>query len=218
MITSMKQYERLKLGALATNCWILTLETPSLPPHPCIVIDPGDEGAKIVEHLQSLNCYPASILLTHGHYDHVAALPDLVHGPEAEIAIHGMEAQFLGPQSYREHRTLFTAIGLASYVDQLWHPLPSPTRLLQDGDAIGPLQAIHVPGHSPGSLAFYWESQGVLFSGDTLFRSSVGRTDLPGSDPAALSHSLQKLLDLDEDTIVCPGHGPATTIKAERHT
>jgi glyoxylase-like metal-dependent hydrolase (beta-lactamase superfamily II) len=101
-------------------------------------------------------------------------------------------------------------------VDSLWKPLPPAGRLLAGGDTIGPFTVIHTPGHTPGSVCFYDDEAGVLFSGDTLFRGGYGRTDLPGGSWSKLEQSLKLLLAMDGDITVCPGHGPATTIGTER--
>jgi glyoxylase-like metal-dependent hydrolase (beta-lactamase superfamily II) len=100
-------------------------------------------------------------------------------------------------------------------VDALWEDMPSPAVELSEGDTIGPFRVLHLPGHTPGSVAFYDEGAKVLFSGDTLFRGDYGRTDLPGGDTAKIMASLYRLFTLDKDIRVYPGHGPATTIGAE---
>jgi glyoxylase-like metal-dependent hydrolase (beta-lactamase superfamily II) len=94
--------------------------------------------------------------------------------------------------------------------------MPSPTRLLAEGDTIGPFTVLHLPGHTPGSVGFFRESEGALFSGDTLFRDGSGRTDLPGGNSNHLEESLHRLMAMDADILVYPGHGEATTIGAER--
>jgi glyoxylase-like metal-dependent hydrolase (beta-lactamase superfamily II) len=167
--------------------------------------------------LQQLNLCPRYILLTHGHFDHLAALPDLAAAftPAPAIAIHKGDASYLGPRALEVHRESFAAVGDASYVDKLWKPMPPADRLLSGGDSIGPFTVIHTPGHTPGSVCYYDEKAGVIFSGDTLFRGGYGRTDLPGGNWAALEHSLKLLLSMDKDLAVCPGHGPGTTIGEE---
>jgi glyoxylase-like metal-dependent hydrolase (beta-lactamase superfamily II) len=178
--------------------------------------------------METLNLYPRYILLTHGHFDHLAALPALFShyrgGPE--IAIHRDDAGYLGPGAYQVHRASFTAAaGNASYVDSLWEDMPSPSRLLGDGDTIGPFRVIHLPGHTPGSAGFLFDGsrsgpgkpgEKLIFSGDTLFRAGVGRTDLPGGDLNRLRESLMRFLAMDEEINVYPGHGPVTSVGEEK--
>jgi glyoxylase-like metal-dependent hydrolase (beta-lactamase superfamily II) len=181
------------------------------------VIDPGDQAPVIIARMERLRLYPRMILLTHGHFDHLAALPDLAAYAQdgVEIAIHPGDADSLGPGAYSVHQASFAAAGAAAYVEELWKPLPAPTRLLAEGERIGPFMALHLPGHTPGSTGLLLEEAGILFSGDTLFQGGVGRTDLPGGDWRLLQASLQRLAGLDPALAVYPGHGPATAIGAE---
>jgi glyoxylase-like metal-dependent hydrolase (beta-lactamase superfamily II) len=139
---------------------------------------------------------------------------------QSEIAIHLEDAEYLGPNSYPVHcRSFSAAVGNSAYIDTLWENMPSPGRTLAEGDSIGPFTVLHLPGHTPGSIGLWDQKEGVLFSGDTLFDGSYGRTDLPGGNEIQLFASLKRLLALDaplcEESIqVYPGHGPATSIKA----
>jgi glyoxylase-like metal-dependent hydrolase (beta-lactamase superfamily II) len=186
------------------------------------VIDPGDEAPRLIAALERRAETPRYILFTHGHYDHAAALPELLSYYSArevhpEIWIHECDAHFLGTHALQSHRACFAAAagGDTSFVDARWRDLPHPTRLIRDGDAAAQLAVLHLPGHSAGSVGFYDKDEYVLFSGDTLFCAGVGRTDLPGSDARALQKSLERLALLPPETVVYPGHGEPTTIGQE---
>jgi glyoxylase-like metal-dependent hydrolase (beta-lactamase superfamily II) len=220
------QIIQLVLGDISTNCWIIVQNEGSpTAPRPCTVIDPADQADVIITQLEKLNAYPEYILLTHGHFDHIAALPDLAvykkSGAEKlpVIAIHRDDADYLGERAYAAHNKSFTAAaGNADYVDALWKPMPAAARLLKDGDAIGPFTVLHLPGHTPGSAGFYLGDEKILWSGDTLFRGNCGRVDLPGGSQEKIEASLKRLLAMDAGIRVLPGHGPATTIGAEQGT
>jgi len=219
-----KTITQLTVGEFATNCWIYPLSGTS----GCAVIDPGAEEGRIIARLRQLNLVPQSLILTHGHFDHVAALPALAAeycGQDgAEIAIHRLDSQYLGSEAAREHLRCFTAamgvsINAAAedplYMDIPWDKMPQAGRLLEEGDTIGPFTVLHVPGHTAGSIALWDKEAKVLFSGDTLFQGNYGRTDLPGGNEGELFASLRRLFALDRDIQVFPGHGPSTTIGRE---
>ncbi|MDR2514053.1 MAG: MBL fold metallo-hydrolase [Christensenellaceae bacterium] len=187
----------LRLGAGRTNCYLVRVETG-----PAYVIDPADDAPAILAALEELGAKEWLILLTHAHFDHILALNGL--GAEAVYAQPLEEAALRDPVL-----NLSVAAGCA-FSSGL------PLVPLGEGDAIGPFSVLHTPGHSPGSLCFYCEEEGLLFSGDILFFSGIGRSDLPGGDQARLGASLRRLLALPPGTLVFPGHGPETSIGAER--
>jgi len=228
-----KTVHHIVVGGIATNCWIYPLDEADfhfaagpLPEgfSPCAVIDPGEEGDRIVALLDQLNLFPVHILLTHGHFDHIAATPALVNEYRRrlprrglpEIAVHAADAGYLGPDSYATHcRTFNAAGGNSAYIDALWKDMPLPNRTLAEYDTVGPFTVLHLPGHTPGSIAFWDKDAGALFTGDTLFRNGYGRTDLPGGNKSLLFDSLKSLSALDGNVRVYPGHGSMTTIAAE---
>jgi len=207
-----KNITHLIVGPIATNCWIYPLGEKE-----AAIIDPGGEAEVIVQVVEKLSLVPRYILLTHGHFDHIAAVPQLAQVfAQARIAVHRLDAQYLGPDAYSVHSaSIKAAIGDTSFIDGL-SVVPEPDILLEEGETIGPFTVLHLPGHTPGSCAFWDKEAGALFSGDTLFRGDCGRTDLPGGNEDAIIASLRRLLTLDAAIEVYPGHGGTTTIARER--
>jgi len=198
--------EKLVVGQLAANCYIVGSEVGGEG----MIIDPGGDASQITSRVRELKLNIKLIVLTHGHSDHAAALKEIKEATGAQVAIHADDTKTL------RRRTLNLSLFLGIFY---LHPLPSPDRLLKDGDTmdIGSLhfKVLHTPGHSPGSICLLGE--GVLFSGDTLFSLSIGRTDLPGGSFDQLMNSIQsQLMALDDKIKVYPGHGPETTIGSER--
>jgi glyoxylase-like metal-dependent hydrolase (beta-lactamase superfamily II) len=203
-----KEVHHIAVGGMVTNCWI----------YEDVVIAPGEESSRIIAYLEQHKLSPRYIVLSHGHFDHISAVPALSswYGPSAEIAIHTADAEYLGKDSYPVHCNSFSAVtGNSAYLDSLWEDMPQPNRLLDEGDRIGPFTVLHLPGHTPGSIGLLDAEAGVLFSGDTLFSGGFGRTDLPGGNETQLSASLKRLFALDSNIQVFPGHGPSTTIRRE---
>ncbi|HDD53015.1 MAG TPA: MBL fold metallo-hydrolase [Thermosulfidibacter takaii] len=197
--------ETLVVGPLEVNCYLVWDEETNQG----IVIDPGAEGTMIVEEIEKRGFTLTHIVNTHCHVDHIGANADVKEAfPEALLAIPEKDL----PLFRSPHNPMLVMICRAK-------PSPEPDLLLKEGDTIPvgseELTVIETPGHTVGSVCLY--GSGVVFTGDTLFAGSVGRTDLPFSQHDALFRSVrQKLFILPEDTEVLPGHGPPSTIGREK--
>jgi len=210
---SKKKITRLVVGPISTNCWLYPTGNNEV-----VIIDPGDEADKIIYTLKKMNLATNYILLTHGHFDHICGVPELALCTKpSKIAIHRLDANCLGPDSYQIHRENLKAVfGSSEFLDAYWSEMPSADILLEDGMQIGPFTVIHTPGHTPGSVSFWDKEEGVLFTGDTLFENGRGRTDLAGGNGEELLTSLEHLFKMDGDISVYPGHEGITTIGKER--
>lgn len=206
--------ERLMVGPLGENVYAIEAEGIG------ILVDPGDAPKNILSFLEDKGVDISLVVLTHGHLDHIAALPALLEAwkpKRPKIAIHSLDAAYLGKRSEETNRELFQAIGAPGFFHGYWKPMPEADILLSEGDLLPgtAIKVFHTPGHSAGSICLYDAEAGFLVSGDTLFRDGVGRSDGPDSDPSALDRSLERLSSLPPDTQVFPGHGPRTTIGRE---
>lgn len=189
-----------------TNCYIVEDEDTK----ETMVIDPGGEPSKILEMLNILEAKVKYIYLTHCHADHIGAVTEIKNKKGGKILIHRDDADGLNDEN----------INLSECINMGEIELEPDSRV-DDGDLIhvGNLEfkVIHTPGHTKGGTSLFSEQEGLLFSGDTLFRGTWGRTDLPTSSFEAIINSItKKLLILPEETIVYPGHGKSTVIKEEK--
>lgn len=189
--------KRVVVGPIQTNCYLILLNNE------LAVVDPGDEADKIIKEVEKLGDVGHKyILLTHGHFDHVMAVNDLKKKYSFKVVVSEKDKDIQG---------LNSDIGVEV-------SLVKPDILLKEGDELRvgkeKIKALEAPGHTRGSISFLIDNK--LFSGDTLFRHSHGRTDLPGGSKEEMSKSLEKLFKLDENIRVYPGHGPETTIEEER--
>ena len=183
----------LALGAYQTNCYIIHDEAS----RSCCVIDPGYDADLVLDKLDSLGLSLEAILLTHGHFDHVGAVKELAAETGCQVYIHAADLSMppmmtAGPLYY--------------------------TRTYAEGDQLSlaglEIAVLHTPGHTPGSVCLLCGTS--LFSGDTLFQGSCGRTDLPGGDWATILKSLQRLAAIEGNLWVFPGHGGSTTLRDEK--
>lgn len=194
--------ESVVTGPFQENTWILG---DSVTKH-AVIIDPGDNASTIVNKLAELGLTPIFIINTHAHPDHIGAAAELQRRFDLPFALHTDELV-----------TYNSAIPTAQFLGLMNLELPQITSYLHDGQILEinshHLQVLHTPGHTPGSVSFLTGKH--LFSGDTLFKNSVGRTDLPNGSFTALKQSLVRLKRLPTDLQVHPGHGEPTTLADE---
>ncbi len=194
-----QDFETVVVGFLEVNCYIVPAATDK-----CVyIIDPGGSPGKIADAAKKFACNDYRILLTHGHIDHIGGVAEL-HSllPVTSVFMHQDDMSLYNSRANE----------LPPLMSALKNPV-QPTNKFDSKD----IELIHVPGHTRGCVCYYIEPAKILFSGDTLFLESVGRTDLPGGNAEALISSIRKkLLILPEDVKVFPGHGPATTIGHEK--
>jgi hydroxyacylglutathione hydrolase len=198
-------YLKLEVGELQTNLYLFY---SALSRH-CFVIDPGAEAGKIIDLIECEKLVPLAVVLTHNHADHVGAAAEILGRFHIPLWVYGDDEKNMRSQPNREIAAMF-AVKLP----------PAADRLLADGETIGSddltLTVIHSPGHTPGSILLH--GAGLLFTGDTLFRGDVGRTDLPGGDEEQLRRSLARIREFPAPTVVLPGHGETSTVELELAT
>ena len=196
------EIKTINCGLLDTNCYILSVSNDA------VVFDPDGEKEKILDLLSGLTL--RAVILTHGHFDHIGAVDCICRETGAKLYINAEDGEMLADPNKN-----------ASFLLPGSNVICSTTPLFFEGDAelhFGDirLKVLHTPGHTKGSCCFICED--IIISGDTLFKSGIGRTDLYGGDTAEEFDSIRKLFALEGDYTVYPGHGPKTTLKKEKRT
>ncbi|ACI20876.1 MULTISPECIES: MBL fold metallo-hydrolase [Thermodesulfovibrio] len=198
--------KKFEVGPLFVNCYIIYDERTK----EAVVIDPGDEPDLILDFIKEENLNLKYILCTHGHFDHIGSVKELRDETGAKVVLHEKDIEI-----YRNS----PQIAMQFFGIEI-EPQPEPDILIKNGEILNTgniqLTVIHTSGHSPGSVCFY--TDGYIFTGDTLFAGSVGRTDIIGGSMNELLNSLKKIASLPDETIVFPGHGPKTKIGIEKKT
>lgn len=190
------------VGLLEENCWLVMDESSN----EAVLVDPGDEGARLIAALDAERAELRAIWLTHAHFDHLGAVAHILRERKVPVWLHPLD------------RPLYdnAVVSAARFGLDVEQP-PAPDHTLAEGDVVQigshAFQVLHLPGHAPGHVGFLGDD--VLLGGDVLFAGSVGRTDLPFCNPAVFQQSLERVAALPPGTKVLPGHGPATTIGRE---
>lgn len=199
------QIERMVLGQVSTNCYLaVNKETKEV-----ILIDPADEARRIDRKVKESGLKPVAILLTHGHFDHIGAAKELSNLYDIMIYAHEAEEEVMTD----------SMVNLSANFGEPFKAEPDMLLTDRQGLLIADMkiQVLHTPGHTKGSVCYYLPEERVLFSGDTLFQGSIGRTDFPtGSMSQLVRAAEEKLFVLPEDVKVYPGHGEETTIRYEK--
>ncbi|NBG88911.1 MBL fold metallo-hydrolase [Isachenkonia alkalipeptolytica] len=197
-------FHKLEVGIYGVNAYILGDERTK----EAVVVDPGGNSKEIHSLLMKEKLTLQGILLTHAHGDHIGGIEGLIQEREVPVYVHERDQYILRDADLNYSSKMpMEAVYFTN------------SKVLKDGDILNfgnlSIKVLHTPGHSPGGCTFLIE--GYLITGDTLFKGSIGRTDLEGGDHEQLINSIkEKLLTLEKDFIVCPGHGPKTTLEEER--
>lgn len=199
-------FEGFSVGPMDSNCYIIGCPETKL----AAVVDPGAEGGRILARLKQLGLNCQYIILTHGHVDHIGALNEVRQGTGAKVLIHEKDAGMLTNP----------ALNLSMFMGSMLKCKPADA-FLADGDQVKlgnlVLEVLHTPGHTPGGISLQVGDH--LITGDTLFAGSVGRSDFPGGNHQVMINSIKtKLLPYPDSTLVFPGHGPSSTIGAEKRS
>lgn len=192
--------KQMTLGQMATNCYIIENDNHSL------IIDPGAESEKIIHYLDENHLNISAILLTHGHFDHIGAVDDLVNKYNCPVYLHE-----------RDYDCFYNdGMNLSNYSK----PLNMQTKITPVKDSIEiedfKIRFLNLPGHTHGSCFVIFEDDHVIFSGDVLFKGAVGRYDFPNSSLEETISSIEKIKDISGNYLIYPGHGPSTTLDDEK--
>lgn len=202
----MMKVERFLVGMIETNCYLAINSNTK----EAIVIDPGDRADVLMEYMEKNDCKPVAVLLTHGHFDHCMAAEELAEHYKIPVYVHEEDRETMEKPSWNGSNMIGRQ--LAFHADNFFHGEKERVSL-----AGFDIDVFHTPGHTPGGVCFYVAEESILFSGDTLFCESIGRTDFPKGSMSQIVRSIKgQLLQLPDDTKVLPGHGESTTIGNER--
>ncbi len=200
--------DRLILGEFETNCYVLR---SSEAVKECLIVDAGLGAEKLIKLLHEDKLNPVSIVLTHGHIDHIEGVSALrAEFPDIKVYIHKLDAEML-----TEPYTNLSAMTGAAFSVEPADFLLEEQSVIEQADI--KLSVLHTPGHTPGGICLYCEDEGIVFTDDALFADSIGRTDFPNGNMEQLLQGIrEKLFTLPDETKVYPGHGPMTTIAHEQ--
>lgn len=205
--------DQLVLGAYENNCYVLRKELESVD---CLIVDTGLDVEPLIDFLNKHKLNPIAVICTHGHADHIAGIAQLRDEyPSIKVVIHKNDAEMLT----RAELNLSMLANVKISAGQADIVIEGEGRMSFAGLEF---EILETPGHSPGGVCYYFEDENAAFSGDTLFASSIGRTDFPGYDQERCFNQLinsikSKILKLADNTKVYPGHGPVTTVEHERY-
>ncbi len=206
--------ESFPVGTLGCNCSLLyDSETRE-----ALVIDPGNDALYLLKKIQSKNLQVRKLIHTHAHFDHIGQSNTVRRATKATMHLH--KGDLFLYEALAQQGLLF-GISVDTEIEDVDAWMENEEQIGFSSQTPGILQVLHTPGHTPGSCSFYCDAleQPVLFSGDTLFANSIGRTDLPGGDQQVLLRSIQqRILPLPGETTCIPGHGPNTTVYKEKKT
>lgn len=199
-------YSTIPLGPFETNCHLIWEKEDQ-----CVIVDPSSQPELILDRLETNNLMPVAILLTHGHFDHISAMPALLEEYSIPVYLHK-----------KDQNWAFTKENICPpfFNDVVSKPqdLFELKEDVQPKSIPFPVTIIETPGHTPGGICIYLPIAGLLFTGDTLFCGGIGRTDINGGNMQQLTESLERLRELPGNTRVFPGHGSATTIAREKQS